>query len=332
MPIIDLNRLIIRKSYFIPIKLEALKNAIFKELNSSDPPIFDHYRWNISEEHERCWTFEVNIRFMFIREQTLGKKNKKLVKKLANQFDSDVHKYYFETLSKLFGHKADLIYVYVTKTESNGCYVDVECLPCLYRQIQQVEKKAEEYQIQDAYLACERFTKYIFEGGLSGTLMSEEKRKIPQIEPVLLFNNSSIRQITEKIQEMIENATSEILILGWVGTYVINKLEEVKKKGVNIRAITHKPKELKDRTVLNEISKGYKEIIRIAGLDCVSIRPDLHGRALIVDSKAIIGSMDLNSQSLSGSHIEFGIYTEDPELIRQLRKYFNHLFTPLKSQ
>ena len=52
----------------------------------------------------------------------------------------------------------------------------------------------------------------------------------------------------------------------------------------------------------------------------------IEGRARIVDNKAIIGSIDLDSYSLTGPRIEFAVYTEDVEIVRKLRSYFKQKF------
>lgn len=202
-------------------------------------------------------------------------------------------------------------------------------MPTLYRKVTQLKKKTKEIYIQDAYITCKRFLKSIFEAGLSATLITEERKEVKPIFE-LITNDVSSQPITEKISRIFNEATGEILIMGWIGTFFVKKLRELKNKGVSIRAITHKPKEAKGQPWAQEISRAYKELIDIIGLECISIKPELHGRAVIVDNKAIIGSMDLNAYSLTGSHIEFAMYTEDSETVRNLRNYFNRIFSPLK--
>lgn len=71
-----------------------------------------------------------------------------------------------------------------------------------------------------------------------------------------------------------------------------------------------------------------KESISIIEKDHISLKPEFHGRAIVVDNKALIGSMDLDSYSLTGTRIEFAAYTEDPKIVRSLRNYFNQIFIP----
>jgi phosphatidylserine/phosphatidylglycerophosphate/cardiolipin synthase-like enzyme len=119
--------------------------------------------------------------------------------------------------------------------------------------------------------------------------------------------------------------------MGWVGTDCLPKFKELKTAGITIRAVTHNPNERK-APVDPDIQKSYSELVDILGLENVSVNRLLHGRALIVDNKALIGSMDLNSDSLSGEHIEFAIYTEDVDVVRSLRAYFEKMFKPLKEK
>jgi phosphatidylserine/phosphatidylglycerophosphate/cardiolipin synthase-like enzyme len=80
-----------------------------------------------------------------------------------------------------------------------------------------------------------------------------------------------------------------------------------------------------------EKEKAFAELLAFIGKESISTKSEFHGRAIIVDNKAIIGSMDIDSYSLTGARIEFAVYTEDPEVVRKLRNYFNQTFSPLKN-
>jgi phosphatidylserine/phosphatidylglycerophosphate/cardiolipin synthase-like enzyme len=127
---------------------------------------------------------------------------------------------------------------------------------------------------------------------------------------------------------MLANATTCILFIGWFGTECIPKLKELKDAGLTIKAITHKPGERKGPAP-EEIQKGYAELATLLGLDNLSVNPLVHGRAIVVDNKALAGSMDLNAFSLRGEHAEFAVYTEDPFTVRSLKAYFDKVFKPL---
>ena len=157
-----------------------------------------------------------------------------------------------------------------------------------------------------------------------------EKKELLKPSTELLINDQTSRQILSKIEKMLDEATGEILFCGWMGTILLPKLKEVKTKGVDIRIITHKAIELKGKPGKQDVERAYGELVSMIGKNNISIRPECHCRLLVVDNKALIGSMDLNSISLAGTHREIAIYTEDPEIVRTLRKYFNKIFSPLK--
>lgn len=170
----------------------------------------------------------------------------------------------------------------------------------------------------------------IFEGGLSATLVTEKKKEPVRPKVESLINDTSTRQITEKIDAMFTGATGEILIIGWVGTILLNKLRELKEKGVKIKVITGNVKTIRQDPMRKEKERAIKELISIIGKKNISKKPEFHGRTIVVDNKALVGSMDLDSYSLTGTRIEIATYTEDPEIVRNLRDYFNRIFSPLK--
>lgn len=190
-------------------------------------------------------------------------------------------------------------------------------------------KEVTEFEIQDAYLQCKRFVKSIFEGGLSATLVKEERREALTPTAQLLINDQHSHQILARMEKMLDEATGEVLLCGWIGT-LLPKLKEINKKGVNIRVITHKAKELKGQPGHQDVQRALRELVSMIGKDNISIRPECHCRVVVVDNKALIGSMDMNAISLTGSHREIAIYTEDTEIVRNLRKYFNEIFSPLE--
>jgi phosphatidylserine/phosphatidylglycerophosphate/cardiolipin synthase-like enzyme len=56
----------------------------------------------------------------------------------------------------------------------------------------------------------------------------------------------------------------------------------------------------------------------------------MHGRIIIMDNKALVGSMNLNSASLTGPHIEFAIYIVQIEIISGLRRISHSKFKRLR--
>jgi len=335
---IDLDRLIVRQTYFIPVKSTRLESTIEKELNASSPPICKVTQWGVAEKHGLNFHFISDMKYSFLFDETWGinlktKEGRKLSEEKSEEFDRGGIEAFHTKLKKIRPDLPARVYVSVINEEENGCLCTVECFPMLYEKLRCLKgKETEELAIQVAYLESKRFLEMVFESGLSATLVTEEKKLPPQALTQLLINDQGSRQILKKIEPMLDQATNEVLICGWIGTLLLPKLREIKEKGVNIRAITHKATELKGQQGRQDVQRAHRELISMIGKDHISIRPECHCRVVVVDNKALIGSMDLNAISLTGSHRELAIYTEDPEIVRSLRNYFNGIFSPLSKE
>ena len=336
---IDLNRLIVKQKYFIPIKASKLKDTILKELKATEEEINGIYPWYLAEEHKNSFVYEYSLKYHFVQHQVMRikkrktKKFKMSVKQKSAEYKESLPKSYHEQLKRVISSLPITIYVFIINAEDKGCICDVECLPILYEKLNmKVVEEATEFEIQTAYLGSKRFLKNIFECGLSATFVTEEIKKVEKPTVQFLINDVSTRKITERIEAMLNGATGEILIFAWMGTILLKKLRELKEKGVKIRVITGNPKGLRQDVMRKEKERAFKELIQIVGKDHISIKPEFHGRAIIVDNKSLTGSMDLDSYSLTGTRIEFATYTEDPETVRNLRNYFNRIFSPLSKE
>ena len=336
MSTIDLGRLIVKQTYFIPIPRSKLITLILEELEASDPAIDGVHSWWLAEKHKLSFEFDFDLKYSFVFNLALGMKRntracRKLVKEKSKEFEASRSTAYFGVLKKLPSDHPIEVYVSVRKIEENGCICKIECSPVLLYQLRYLkDTKANDFEMQSAFLRCKRFLEAIFEGGLSATLVTEEKKELLKPSKQLLINDSTSHEILSKIEEMLDQATNEVLLCGWIGTILLPNMKEIKTKGVNIRIITHKSSELKGKPGKQDVETARRDLISMIGLDHISIRPECHCRVLIVDNKALIGSMDFNSISLAGTHREIGVYTEDPEIVRTLRRYFNTIFTPLE--
>ena len=248
-------------------------------------------------------------------------------KKLAEIKKMPNYSYLDETLGETISTIPYKVHFVVTEERGEGCVCEVSCFPTLYfKIIKGLNAKCNDVNLQNARMRCEEFLVDIFVGGL-GAKEIVERREINRWE--LLINDVDCRHITSRIYEMLEQATGEILLMGWVGTDCLPKLAELKSKGVTIQAVTHKPSEMKS-PVPKDIQQGYTNLIKMLGKTNVSTNREPHGRAIIIDNKALIGSMDVNAHSLSGEHREFAVYTEDVDTVRKIRAYFKKIFVPLK--
>lgn len=239
---IDLERLRVRQSFFVPIKKEKLAQLIHHEL-LGNPKLGGKLHvitkpWTM-EMHGDLISFHKSYRYSYILLRLSGLPTLKEVEKISKEFGKNRAGKYLETVECIRGNSPDDIFVNIMRSEERGCEIEVECLPVLYRKISLGKiERVEEHQIQDAYINCERFLRTIFVGGLSGTMISKEKLLIQKSEMQFLINDVSIRRITGKINEMLSDATGEVLIFGWMGTILLKKLRELKHKGIEIKLIT----------------------------------------------------------------------------------------------
>jgi phosphatidylserine/phosphatidylglycerophosphate/cardiolipin synthase-like enzyme len=330
MSTIDLNRLVIRKRYSIPIKASGLGEVIAKQLTACDADFFGLKAWVLLEKTEKGFLFCWNVRHGYVVSNIVLPTTEEKVREVVRKYDADSSKAYFEELSSRTGGQPFDFCVHVVKTDNESCLVDVDLTPVLYRQIVQLHKKAEEYAVQDSYLKGERFLRIIFESGLGATTVSEVKSPIPKPTVEVLINDAYLRQITDKLQKMFEEATDEILIIGWIGTFFISTFKELKQKGIDIFVATGSTQNIRQDEMRKEKSKAFAELIKVIDKTNICVKPELHGRMVIVDNKALIGSADLDSYSLTGARVEFATYTEDPATVISLRRYFKEIFSPLK--
>jgi len=333
---IDLDRLIVRQTYFIPVESSVLESKIKNELNASSQTIFGLQQWGVSVKHGMSFHYFRNMKYSFLFDETYGmdrttEKSKRIAKMKAKEYEGKGTNAYFKVVRQIRSDLPAEIYLSVINKEKDGCLCKLECMPTLYNKLIYLKDlKTNDFEVQNAYLESKRFLEIIFESGLSARLVAEEKKELPRPTMEYLINNISSDQITKKIETMLNSATGEILIFAWMGTIHLKKLRELKEKGLKIRVITGNVKLVRQDLMRKEKELAMKELIQIIGKDHILIKPEFHGRAIIVDNKALIGSMDLDSYSLNGTRIEFATYTEDPEAIRSIRNYFNRVFTPLE--
>jgi hypothetical protein len=336
MTSLDLNRLRTMRSFFVPIERGKLKNAILKVLFEIDKPHYGMETWTVNE-HGNSIQFSRNFVHTYVLlegethkdSETAEKFKEKFLKMPAAEMLSWIN-------NNIRPNLPEDLYITVLSADEKGCYLEVECVPILYGKISSSKSRDfDEIAVQDANIKCDRFLRIIFIGGLSGTLLSDLKECVTPSETTFLLNDVSDvtkRQITEKVDQMLCNATGDVLIFGYVGTIFLKRLHELKEKGVKIRIITGSVKGIRNDIMRREKEQAFSELISIVGKDQISTNAAFHGRAIIVDNKALVGTMDLDSYSLTGTRIEFAIYTENPEIVRCLRNYFNRIFTPLKEE
>jgi len=318
---IDLNKIIAKKNYCIPVKATDLCDTVLKQLKLTVR------FWNIKTKRPKSADFRIDDeeRYVSARLVSEGKSlTAKNIERMKKEWAKDPISHLAELVESTLDEVPWTVNYIVTEERIDGCTIKTTCKSVLYEKI----VRATEFKIidlQHVKISCEEFLDQIFIGGLGGKEMPEVK-EIDKWE--LLINDVHNRQIHDRLYDMLNGATTCVLLMGWIGTDCLPKLKELKDAGVKIKAITHKPSEYK-APVSRDVQEGYAELTRLIGLSNVSANALLHGRALVVDNKALIGSMDFNAHSLSGEHIEFAIYTEDQNAVRSLRGYFESMFKPL---
>jgi len=346
MSSVDLSKLIARKRFLVPVESSQLIQLVANQLEGFDQQLremdtpsrrafldrMDKYKkWSAVQTMARSATFTIDYGYHWsmLRVMEEGYENDNLLLKVDENL-SEYKKNRLRHSGELLLRTTDNMPVdlhYVVEVEgSQGCLCNATCHPSLYEKINKgLAKECDDAKMQDARMSCEEFLVDVFVGGLGGKEIPEERKAVCW---ELLTNDLDYHHITERIDQMLENATAEVLMMGYVGTHCLPELRELKDKNVTIQAVTHRPKEMK-APVPNDVLRGFSNLVEVVGKTNISINPELHGRALIVDNKALIGSMDLNAHSLSGEHTEFAVYTEDVDTVRRMRSYFKKIFAPL---
>jgi len=318
---IDLNKLIARKKYFVPLSSSDLWQATLRQLKVGD-------LWVVRRWHPRSATFGLDYKEKYVHLALKREAKPITIADIAEkkaEYEKNPEGCWTMIQRSVTNNTPEELHYVISEEKTDGCIVNAICRPILYYKIVR-QLNYEISDLQDIRLRCEEFLDEIFIGGL-GSKEIEEVKKVTPWE--LLINDVHTRQIQDRVYEMLKGAITSVFLIGWIGTDCIPKIKELKDAKITVKAITHKPAEFKS-PVSQELQKGYTELISLIGLSNVSTNPLLHGRALIVDNKALIGSMDFNAHSLSGEHIEFAIYTEDAVSVRKLRDYFETTFKPLK--
>lgn len=112
MPEIDLERLIVRQTYFMPIEASKLKNTILQELRASEPAIQKIYPWYIWEEHKESFTFSYSMKYCFLYQETMGKRTPELVAQKSKEYKDGLPETEEKTVQALWGRFADKIHVF----------------------------------------------------------------------------------------------------------------------------------------------------------------------------------------------------------------------------
>jgi len=325
---IDIEEMIGKRRYRVALPPEEIFSRIDAVL-LKDTIIQNEPEWHVVVLGERFRRYLVSYRYHFLVTKFVPG-TKLDVEKLRKEFYDK--KLFGQVLQGRRDEKAVCLNVLIRKVDEFGCECEGICFSALYDKLGKKfidEEEIKNFSIQDSKMSSLRFLDRIFIGILGGEVIEEVVKDDVILK--LLMNDSGTREITQIIDKLFNEATTEVLICGWVGTHYIPKLRYLKSKGINVKFITHKPGEAKGKPWKSEVEEAYSSLCSDFGLDKISNAYNIHGRTIVVDNKALIGTMDLNSSSLTGTHTEFAILTNNPDIVRRMRAIFNTKFVPLSA-
>lgn len=159
-------------------------------------------------------------------------------------------------------------------------------------------------------------------------VISEMLKQSTGLKPsyLLLLKNAE-----EKIEEMINTATKQILIMcRAIDTTVSPKIIDSFKKGVEVKILLPPLDRLRRQKIpdLRRVEKAFDQF-KEEGIE-VRENPDVHARFLIVDNKAIVGSTDLDAYGLT-VHFNASILTTDPLIVDRIKMFFNEVWDKSKA-
>jgi phosphatidylserine/phosphatidylglycerophosphate/cardiolipin synthase-like enzyme len=210
--------------------------------------------------------------------------------------------------------------------------LEAKCIPFLV----QKEKKKLKAEIRElprqmdidlAFSECAGFLDAVFVGGMGcQRILSPRPFRSRASAHDIVVNISKTRtQLTERLLESVRGATKEILIVGWLGRFIIPDLKKCVDRGVKVRIVTHRPQEADGTIGVKDKADAFSELKHIAA-DNVRLLSSFHARMVVIDERmAFVGSMDLDSQALA-ERDEAAIVSDDDEVVGRARQFFEELF------
>ena len=151
----------------------------------------------------------------------------------------------------------------------------------------------------------------------------------PTIESKYSFVYNSIdeKSLKTKVEEFFKGAEEgeEILITGWIWSFAIRFLKDLKKRNIKFRIITHKHSSPKRGQRASDEYEVFTQVLTKEFSDNVRILGKLHSRLLISEKKALVSAADLTKDSHEGK-FEAGISTTDGLMILKLIKFFEKMW------
>lgn len=335
----DLTRLFGEKTYRVNLPPDKVFEEIRNNLrpNSVVESIVGCEQWLAPDKAKGSISYMLNpqysylVKFLSPFTDTRGIESKRKFEELSKKYHQNGDEIAAKEILNLRHEIPESLDIFVSNATVSSCVCHALCMPAIYTKISKRMvsiNDLDEFTVQNAHFTSLRFLDQIFIGALNGEPIEE----IPTLPQARLVTNASLtRDITNLVDDLLQKATGEVLICGWIGTRCVPKLRELVSKGVKVRIITHQPSDAKNQPFRDEVHEAFNLLCSYVGKENICADDNMHGRTIIVDNKALIGSMDLTSSSLTGPHTEFAIYTEQPESVLELRNLFNARFKPIVS-
>lgn len=214
----------------------------------------------------------------------------------------------------------------------NNYELDARCQPTLVEQAHRrliTKKGTSEVTLDLAFEEVCRFLDSVFIGGMNcDRILSPRSLRSGKSTHTVLVNVSKTRtQLTDVLLESLKRASKEILVVGWVGSYILPLLKSCVERGVDLKIITHKPEQAEGSRGGRDKATTFAEMPKFLRADSVRILPSCHARMIIVDeATAFVGSMDLDSEALA-ERDETAIMSNDMAVIGDAKAAFQEFFS-----
>lgn len=211
-----------------------------------------------------------------------------------------------------------------------GYDLEARCIPWLVEKVGALMSAADidQTQVELGFFECAGFLDAVFVGGMGCDRMLSPRpfRSKPSTHDITVNISKTRTQLSERLLESIRHATKEILIVGWLGRFIIPDLKRCVDRGVEVRVVTHRPQEAEGTIGSKDKSEAFSELKQFITADNVRLLPSCHARMVVIDERiAFVGSMDLDSQAL-GERDEAAVVSDDDEVMGRARQFFEELF------
>ncbi len=172
------------------------------------------------------------------------------------------------------------------------------------------------------------------------SVIEDELRRYREIQenkeslaPRFVESSPNIRTYGGMIEDLINSqqgispiVSGEIFyIMGYFDHVLLDKLARI----ANVTKIISPSREMQNQKPTRKMEKNEDALERIAKMGAdVRLHPMLHARMFCVPQRnfLIIGSGDIQTYCFGGTRFDAGIYSNNPELIKQAMNFYNRVW------